>query len=66
MTTVPNAQAFPVPPGGSAGMTVREYFAAAAMQGILAYLGSPDEFREQVAADAVRCADALVAALNKQ
>lgn len=58
------------------GLTKREYFAAMAMQGILAT--TPHDYsdgrynvnggylcHESVAKDAVECADALIEALNK-
>lgn len=48
------------------GLTKREYFAAMAMSGWLASFG-PDETAHEgnVAAFAVRCADALLAELEK-
>lgn len=51
------------------GMTVRDHFAAAALQGILASLppGARDHVRRSsVAEDAVRCADALLLALQQE
>lgn len=47
------------------GMTLRDYFAANAMQGLLAFWGSHDvEFRE-IAEDAYSAADAMIAAREK-
>lgn len=54
--------AFPQEHGG--GMTLREYFAGKAMQGVLsngAYSGTKPSL---IAAEAVRCADALINELN--
>lgn len=48
------------------GLTKREYFAAMAMQGWLAsYTPAETAKEEYVAAFAVRCADALLAELEK-
>lgn len=48
------------------GLTKREQFAAMAMQGILAsYEPGRIDYRD-VATDAVTCAKALIAALNKE
>ena len=47
------------------GLTKREYFASAAMQGILAgYQGKP-YFMERIVSDATGIADALISELNK-
>jgi hypothetical protein len=55
----PNAPAFPVD-AGRQGLTVRQYFAIVAMQGVLARSKCPPD----VAADeAVKMADALIAEL---
>ena len=55
------------------GLTKREYFAVAAMQGALAGvtsiigpLGPVNVEEERIALGAIRCADALLAALEKQ
>jgi len=64
--------AFPIHPGAAMdgqlvrdtqGMTLRDYFAAKAMQGLLAAWGEHDvtEFSE-IASDAYRLADAMLAA----
>lgn len=52
---------------GTMGMTVREYFAVQAMMGILSCgnIGGVSTFKS-VAADAVRMAEALIEALNKE
>lgn len=48
------------------GITVREYFSAKAMQGLLSTPTlDPNETAEDVAQLAVRLADALIGALNK-
>ena len=49
----------------STGLTKREYFAAKAMQGIIAGTASDGCRWGDVAAGAVRMADALIAELNK-
>ena len=46
------------------GLTKREYFAAMAMQGLLA--NTKNSFYERVANDALDAADALINALNKE
>ena len=48
---------------GDTGLTKREYFAAIALQGILA--SDLDASVEDFATTAVKCADALIDALNK-
>jgi hypothetical protein len=49
------------------GMTIREYFAAKAMQGLLANSMIKSELRtDAVATVAVDCADALIAELAKE
>lgn len=60
----PHAAAFPTQ-SGHRGLTTREYFAAIAMQGVLAspYLDFDDV--DQAATDAVAIADALIKALNR-
>lgn len=55
-------QAFPTADGALKGLTKREYFAALAMQGILAQSGSLP--MDLVAKDAVQAADTLIAALE--
>ena len=70
----PNAPAFPVQESmvsgstgevpAASGLTIRAHFAAMAMQGILL---NPDvDTPRYVAAEAVRHADALIAALNSE
>ena len=48
---------------GTSGLTIREYFAAMAMQGLLAN-GKWTHYSRQLAEDAVIHANALVEALN--
>lgn len=69
MTTKGDAFAFPVPETVEGGLTKREYFAAKAMQGLVA----DKEFNEKVgpngevlARAAVKQADCLIAELNKE
>jgi len=54
----------------SKGLTKREYFAAMAMQGLLAMLSNSNPttggFYETTALESVRLADALIAELNKE
>ena len=45
------------------GLTKREYFAAMAMQGLLAKFGS--DYQVQITKDAIYWADALIEELNK-
>ena len=45
------------------GLTKREYFAAMALQGLLAKYGS--DYQVQIAKDAIYWADALIEELNK-
>lgn len=47
------------------GMSLRVYYAGKAMNGILSVI-QPLENAKSVAAHAVRCADALIAALNER
>lgn len=47
------------------GLTKREEFAKAAMQGYMANEFTPHENPERIADYSVRCADALITALNK-
>jgi hypothetical protein len=56
--------AFPVPAGSSAGMSLRDYFAAAALQGMLAQpVPLPkDMTKERLAVACYICADAMLAA----
>lgn len=74
--TKPNQTAFP-DSGGRAGLTKREYFAALAMQGMLANPVTIESFTEAydqgvgpmadiLAAEAVAQADALIDALNAE
>ena len=74
MTTANNGgSAFPLPlgtgnmsePSESGGMTLRDYFAAKAMQGYLASFdphGEPVEFATKIAEDAYTLADAMLKA----
>lgn len=48
---------------GSIGLTKREYFAAMAMQGLLAH--DPTYEFTEIASDSVKMTDALIAELNK-
>lgn len=49
--------------GGSAGMTLRDYFAAKAMQGLISRQGSPDlEYESRLA---YQMADAMLAARSQ-
>ena len=59
--TFPEAYAFPSTKDYR-GLTKREYFAALALQGLLA--GDPDVAYKGAAEDAVSHADALIKALN--
>ena len=53
--------AFPGPETTELGLTKREYFYAAAMQGLLAKMGSNDKLDcSKLASDAVLCAEALI------
>lgn len=64
----PNAQARPYAAewGYKDGLTIRQELAARAMQGLLSSWGSHDVTSlEEIASDAVRAADALIAELNK-
>lgn len=47
-------------------MTIRQYFAAMAMQALLASEPQELDLSEEIAADAVRAADALIAELEKE
>jgi hypothetical protein len=47
------------------GLTKREYFAAMAMQGLLASKTEKAMFFERISNDAVNMADALITALNE-
>lgn len=68
--TAPYHDAFPATPGGSTGLCLREYFAARAMQGMLAHgiETSPwtpaTEAYRRLASASVQMADELIAALN--
>jgi hypothetical protein len=66
--TYPNAGAYPANNNETTdeGLTKREYFAAMAMQGILARGFNPDLFEKNGSEIAVNWADALINALNKQ
>ena len=71
--TQPNVNAFPRMFGNDApqdGLTKREYFAAVAMQGILAGednfpYKSKDEFLKSITSISVELADQLIIELNK-
>jgi hypothetical protein len=71
--TQPNVNAFPRMFGNDApqdGLTKREYFAAVAMQGILARednypYKSKDEFLKSITSISVELADQLIIELNK-
>ena len=68
----PNDSAFPVPdPHDDTGLSVREHFAAMAMQGLVLLVRDDmcrisDEALARAARDSVRAADALLAALNEK
>lgn len=47
------------------GLTIREHFAAMAMQGLLAYFGDEEQSSDVTARGAVHQADALIAELAK-
>ena len=51
---------------GYAGMTLRDYFAAKAMQGYCAMDGSIDCNADDIAADAYAIADAMLAARDER
>ena len=57
------ALAFPALPEGSSGLTVREYFAGLAMQGLASRKG--DQNSAITAKQAVRMADDLIEELEK-
>lgn len=57
-----SASGFDGPYSGAHGLTKRELFAAMAMQGIIS---SPQFAVAEIATDAVRLADELIEALNK-
>jgi hypothetical protein len=61
--TDPDENAFPEVPGGSFGLTKREYFAAMAMQGCLA--SGFETAMINHAKSAIEAADALITALNE-
>jgi hypothetical protein len=70
--TTPDNDAFPRPFGGvySEGLSKREYFAALALQGILARedrypYKSKDEFLKSITSISVELADQLIIELNK-
>lgn len=67
MKTNPDDYAFPTAIEAIDGLTKREYFAALAMQGMLAnnLLVGGDE-SALIARDAAECADQLIAELNKE
>lgn len=70
MATTANEPAFSagVPEGGYhyPGLTIRDYFAAMAMQGLLAGHGTERRvYHESVASEAVKSADALLNELSK-
>lgn len=53
-------------PPTQAGISIRAYLAAKAMQGILAGEGGNDIKTKLLASWSVECADALIAELNKE
>ena len=65
--------AFPYEPRGSMGMTLRDYFAAKAMQGYIAYMGCEAEATgsmggqnsKVLALNAYKFADAMIAEREK-
>jgi hypothetical protein len=65
---LPDQTAFPSTELMTFGLTKREYFAALAMQGILAscYNSHPPAHRYELACKAVTQADNLIIELNKQ
>jgi hypothetical protein len=66
--TQPSVNAFPRMFGNDApqdGLTKREYFAAVAMQGLLAYPNNGESDTETLAKCAVVFADQLIIELNK-
>jgi hypothetical protein len=65
METKPNESAFPVPQVLHLGLTKREYFAAMALQGIIANKDGLDIKIERIVESAVDTADALIEELNK-
>ncbi len=54
--------AFPVPHWLTSGMSLRDYFAAAALKGQAYRLGSPYEHRDILAADCYAVADEMLKA----
>jgi hypothetical protein len=60
-----NQPAYPHCDFGDIGVTKREYFAAMAMQGLLANPAYADYSTESKASSAVACADALLKELEK-
>ncbi len=53
------------PNDSASGMSIREHFAAIALQGFLAYGGRNKTPMDWLAKDAVKAADELIKALNK-
>lgn len=49
----------------ASGLTIRQHFAAMAMQGYMASRYTPHQDCEHIAEYCVRCADALIVELNK-
>jgi hypothetical protein len=76
MALSPNDLAYPRPDNATAGVNVREHFAAMALQGLLARYpvpfsstAAPERDKQQldaVAIMAVTAADSLIAALNRR
>lgn len=68
--TDPNSPAYPIPRefrhDTYDGLTKREHFAAMAMQGLLANPELSQQSYDTTAACAIKQADALLAALNKE
>lgn len=65
MITRPESAAFPYLDGEKAGLTKREYFAAMALQGMLANSNLNWAIKD-LAMDAVACADELIGKLNER
>jgi hypothetical protein len=63
--TQPEESDFPTPPFNREGLTIRDYLAARAMQGLLANPTTGDSRPDWIARIAVVNADTLIAELNK-
>jgi hypothetical protein len=55
-----NPHAFPAHPDGNSGMSLRDYFAAAALQGLCALNSGPDVDAASLAFDAYMVAEAML------